>query len=317
MKILDGLKVGFFGTSEFSLEFLKRILIKNIEVLYVVTKPPARSGRGKKKKLSPVHNWALENNLTVFTPESILEKSFFDQISKFETSANIVIAYGQIIDQRIIDIPKKFTINVHASFLPRWRGAAPIHRAILSGDKYTGVSIMKVTRGLDKGPILLQEKILISNNDSYGSLSKKIMEVGFKLLVSCLERIVSGTYSLKEQFEDDATYADKICKKETKINWKEEPNLILRKIRAFNPFPGAWTEFENSNERLKIFQADYVKECRNFKDKNVSVGTISDALTVKCTKGFIKINELQKQGKKRVSSREFLNGYRISDKLLK
>ncbi|MBC34316.1 MAG: methionyl-tRNA formyltransferase [Rickettsiales bacterium] len=317
MKILDGLKVGFFGTSEFSLEFLKKILIKNVHVLYVVTKPPAKSGRGKKKKLSPVHTWALENNLTVFTPESVLENSFFDQISKIETSVNIVVAYGQIIDQRIIDIPKKLTVNVHASFLPRWRGAAPIHRVILSGDKYTGVSIMKVTRGLDKGPILLQEKILISNNDSYGTLSKKIMEVGYKLLVSSLERIISGTYSLKAQFEEDATYADKIIKKETRINWKEEPNLILRKIRAFNPFPGAWTEFKNSNERLKIFQADFIKDCRNQKDTNISVGTISDSLTVKCTNGFIKINELQKEGKKRVSSKEFLNGNRLDDKLFK
>ena len=209
------------------------------------------------------------------------------------------------------------TVNVHASYLPRWRGAAPIQRAILSGDKYSGVSIMKVTRGLDKGPILLQEKILISNNDSYGSLSKKIMDVGFKLLVLSLERIVSGTYSLKEQIEEDATYADKISKKETRINWKEGPNLILRKIRAFNPFPGAWTEFENSNERLKIFQADFVKDCRNLKDTNISIGTISNSLTVKCINGFIKINELQKEGKRRVSSKEFLNGYRINDRLFK
>ena len=149
MKTLDGLKVGFFGTSEFSLDFLKKILINDVDVLYVVTKPPTKSGRGKKEKLSPVHNWALENNLKVFTPKSVLENSFFDKISKIETTVNIVVAYGQIINQRIIDIPKKLTVNVHASFLPRWRGAAPIHRAILSGDKYTGVSIMKVSKDLD------------------------------------------------------------------------------------------------------------------------------------------------------------------------
>ena len=255
--------------------------------------------------------------MRIFTPLSILDDSFFKEIKKIETTINVVVAYGQIINQRIIDLPKNLTINVHASFLPRWRGAAPIQRSILSGDKFTGVTIMKVTKGLDEGPIILQEKIQINSDDSYETLNSKIKFEGFKLLLSSLRKILLKNYTLKAQSDKDATYAYKISKIETRIDWDKDSNLIMRKIKAFNPFPGAWTEFHNSDERLKIFDAKLIEDCKNLSDPNISVGTINDSLIVKCSKGYIKIIELQKQGKKKVKSKEFLNGFRIKDKLFK
>ena len=317
MEDLSNLSVGFFGTPNFSLEFLKVLDEYKANIIYVVTKPPTKSGRGKIKNFSPVQSWATEKKIEVFTPHDTQDDFFYDQIKKFNVDLGIVVAYGKIIDDKILKLPKFFTINVHASLLPRWRGAAPIQRAILAGDKETGVSIMKVEEGLDSGPLLCEKEIKISNCDTHGSLSKKIEIEGKKLMLLGIQKVLLNDYKLKNQSNSKVTYAKKIHKEEARIQWSESAESINLKIRAFNPFPGAWTKTGNSEERIKILKGEVIKECTDFDDMKSFSGTLSSSLTVKCGKDFLKIIELQREGKKKMTNIEFLNGNKILDPFFK
>ena len=317
MEDLSNLSVGFFGTPNFSLEFLKILDEYKANINYVVTKPPKKSGRGKIKNFSPVQSWAIKKKIEVFTPDSTKDNSFYDQIKKFHIDLGIVVAYGKIIDNKILELPKFLTMNVHASLLPRWRGAAPIQRAILAGDKDTGVSIMKVEEGLDSGPLICEKEIKISNSDTHGSLSKKIEIEGKKLMLLGIEKILLNNYKLKNQSKSKVTYAKKINKEETRIQWSESAESINLKIRAFNPFPGAWTKTGNGEERIKILKAEVIEKCTDFDDTKFFSGSLSSSLTVKCGKGFLKIIELQREGKKKMTNIEFLNGNKILDQFFK
>ena len=294
MEDLSNFSIGFFGTPNFSLEFLKVLDEHKVNIVYVVTNPPSKSGRGKIKNFSPVQSWAIKKKIQVFTPDDTQDKFFYDRIKKFNVDLGIVVAYGKIIDNRILELPKFFTINVHASLLPRWRGAAPIQRAILAGDIETGVSIMKVEKGLDSGPLLCEKKIIISNYDTLGSLSQKIEIEGKKLMLLGIHKIILNNYKLKHQSNSKVTYAKKIAKEETRIQWSESAELINLKIRAFNPFPGAWTKTGKSKERIKILKGEAINICDDFNDTKAFSGTLSPSLIVKCGKCFLKIIELQR-----------------------
>ncbi len=307
MSDLSDLKIGFFGTPEFSVNFLDFLLEKKAEISFVVSQPAAYSGRGKKLKVSPTHEWAQKNKKKILTPDDITKKEFRETIKSKKVDFIIVVAYGKLIDDYIINAPKFLTINVHASLLPKWRGAAPIQRSILNGDKETGVCIMKVEKKLDAGPVIKQTKIKIENTDDAGSIYKKIILKGKNLLIEAIKDIKCGDFNYIFQDEENATYAQKIEKRESKIDWEESAESIILKVRAFNPYPGAWTFLQK--KRLKILKA---KVYDGFSQKLSASpnGTFDDQLIVKCKKSFLQVIELKLQGKKKMAAKEFLNGYK-------
>ena len=308
MNNLKGLSLGFFGTTDFSLSFLRKLYDQEAKISFVVSQPPSISGRGKKLNYSSVQDWAIKKSLDTFTPDKTSDDEFQNAIKRKKVDFLIVVAYGNLINSLILNFPKYLALNVHGSLLPRWRGAAPIQRAILAGDKVTGVSIMKVENKLDAGPIILDEKINISQSDTSGTIYEKMVTTGKSLLIQSIKKIVNGDFKYRHQDENLATYAKKIEKKETRIFWNESAEKISLKIRAFNPYPGAWTTINKINARIKILKAEVLNVCDDSDDTNSPIGFVSESLVVKCGDKFLKINELQKEGKKKMSANEYING---------
>ena len=311
MNDLTGVKVAFFGTPDFALKFLNFLYKSNAEISFIVTQPASASGRGKKLNASPVQKWGVEKNLKVYSPKKINDPNFRKDIEKEEVDFVIVVAYGNLIDDFIINFPRFLTINVHASLLPKWRGAAPIQRSILNEDKETGICIMKVEEKLDAGPIIKLEKIKINFDDNAGSIYEKMISIGRRLLVNTIKDIMNRKFKMIFQKEHLSTYAKKIKKSESRIKWADTAEKINLKVRAFNPFPGAWTKIRGDNKRIKILESEVIKKI--LPKKNLVVGNVSDGLEIKCGKGFLKILKLQVEGKKILSSKEFLNGYKIKN----
>ena len=313
MKKLNDVKIGFFGTPEFSLRFLEELFLKKVKISFVVTQPPRISGRGKKVRLSPVHKWAIQNNLKVFIPESLDDKEFLEKIASENVDLNVIVAYGQLLSESIINSPNLLSINVHASLLPRWRGAAPIQRAILAGDKSTGVSVIRVDKKLDSGPTILEKTFKIEDDDDCGKIYEKMILHGRKLLNNAILNVINKKFKYKFQKDRCVTYAKKIDKSESKIIWNNDAYDINLKIRAFSPNPGAWTTFNNSKARIKILKAVVVKDHEYLSNRKYKIGSISENLEVKCAKNFLRIIVLQKEGKKPILASDFLNGNRIRD----
>jgi len=314
MNDLTGVKVGFFGTPDFALKFLNYLHKNNAEISFIVTQPASVSGRGKKINPSPVQKWGLEKKIKVYSPKKVNNSNFRKKIKEQKVDFVIVVAYGNLIDNFIINFPKFLTINVHASLLPKWRGAAPIQRSILNDDKETGICVMKVEEKLDAGPIIKLKKIKINFDDNAGSIYKKMIMIGRPLLIKAMKDIINEDYKIINQKENLSTYAKKIEKSESRIEWEDNAEKINLKVRAFNPFPGAWTKISGNNKRIKILKSEVVKKKKLQRD--LLVGNVSDSLEVKCGKGFLKILELQLEGKKVLNSEEFLNGYKIKNLML-
>ncbi len=315
MNDLSGVKVGFFGTPDFALKFLSYLYENNAEISFIVTQPASVSGRGKKINQTPVQKWGMEKKFKVYSPKKVNEPNFRKHIKEQKVDFIVVVAYGNLIDDFIINSPKFLTINVHASLLPKWRGAAPIQRSILNDDKQTGICIMKVEEKLDAGPIIKLKKIKINFDDSAGSIYEKMILLGRPLLVEAIKDIMKKTYKMLRQKEHLSTYAKKIKKSESRIQWEDSAEKINLKIRAFNPFPGAWTIIKGDNRRIKVLRAEVVKR-KIIPKSNLFVGNVSDSLEVKCGDGFLKILELQLEGKKVLNSEEFLNGYKTKNLIL-
>ena len=305
------IKIGFFGTPEFSLTFLKYLFEKRFNINFVVSQPPAKSGRGKKKKKSAVQQWAEKKGIKTFTPETTSDCIFKKEILSTKVDFIVVVAYGNIIPEDIIYLPKYYAINIHASLLPRWRGAAPVHRAILSGDSETGVSIMKVEKKLDSGPVFTKSRIKIGENDSTEIIFKQIISKGKPLLLQTLNDVVDGKYKLEEQDQKKVTYANKIEKNESKIDWNESASDILLKIRAFYPTPGAWTYLDNG-KRVRILIAKVFPKSQDYSNKEQNLTLVKDDLIIKCGEGHLSITLLQVEGKVPVKAKEFVNGYKTS-----
>ena len=312
MKSLNKLCIGFYGTSEFSLSFLKELFSWDIKISYIVTKPPIASGRGKRVNISPVHEWGLKNKIDVLTPADMKDRKLLEYVKKRKIDFNIIVAYGNILTKEIINIPDYLSINVHASLLPRWRGAAPIQRAILSNDKETGVCIIRLDEKLDSGPIITSKKIVIENDDNFENVHKKIVFFGKRIMRDAIFQIIKNEVKYVYQDEGFATYAKKIKKNEAQINWEKNAREINQKIKAFSPKPGAWTIIRNSDTRIKILKADIIKENDYKKKDNLKIGEVDEDLEVRCGKDFLKIKVLQRDGKKPTSAVDFLNGNKIS-----
>ena len=298
------INIGFFGTSTFAFKAIKKIFDSGINIKFVVTQNPKPSGRGKRISDSPVGLFSKKNNLSLFTPQKLDDHIFLSDLSRFEIDFIVVVAYGKILNSTILNIPKFFCLNIHGSLLPKWRGAAPIQRAILNGDKKTGVSIMVVKEKLDSGPVITKEEINIQTNDNSETIHERLGKIGSELILEALINIYNNNFTFEEQRESEATYAEKVLKSETKIDWSESAETIDRKIRAFHPWPGAWTYLHTNKKkiRIKIIEAKIVINLnKNFKSNG-------DNLIVKCKDNFLKIKKLQPEGKKIMNDIDFSNG---------
>ena len=298
------LKVVFMGTPSFSVPILKAIINSNHKILEVYSQPPNKKNRGLRVQNSAVHDYADKLNIPVRCPVKLDDESEINHLKKLKPDLVVVVAYGKILPEKLLNIENLSFLNVHASLLPRWRGAAPIQRAIMMGDKETGISIMKIVPKLDAGPILIQSKLSINNKINYEEMSEKMSDLGARLIIDALELIKNNKANFTPQDETKVVYAKKIAKIESKINWNESAEEILAKIRAFYPNPGTW--FELNGKRIKITKAIVV-------EKTDRAGAIIDPnkMIIACKKNALQILELKKEGKKLMQVNEFLKGNKI------
>ena len=298
------LKIVFMGTPEFSVSALEALINNKFEILSIYTQPPKKSKRGQKINISSVQKFSEKNNLTVRNPENLNNDKEYNFIKSLSADIAIVVAYGKLIPKNILKTTKLGFINIHASLLPKWRGAAPIQRAIMNGDRKTGVSIMKIEEKLDCGPIIASRELELDTNATYGETEKKLSEVGANLLIENLKKIENGNSKFVEQVHSEATYANKIKKEEAKINWNSSADTVVAQIHGLNPNPGAWFEFEK--ERIKVWKAKKLLT-------NGSPGTVlEENLTIACKSDSIQILEIQREGKNRQLTQDFLLGKKIS-----
>ena len=292
----------FMGTPEFSVPVLKSLNSKH-KVLTVFTQPPKKKFRGQKILKSPIHLEAEKLNLPVRFPDNLNNDLEYKFIKESNAKFVIVVAYGQIIPEKILNIRNTIFLNIHASLLPRWRGAAPIQRSIIEMDRETGISIMKIIPKLDAGPFMMQKAIRIEEKDNFISLSKRLSELSSKLILEALSLFENGKTKFEDQKEKFVTYARKIDKKESAINWNESAKKLIAKINGLSPYPGIW--FKHKGIRIKIIEA----EVSNNKGKKGEV--LTNDLVVGCSDKSIKITFLQKEGRKKIDTKSFLSGYKI------
>ena len=296
-------RIVFMGTPEFSVSALKSLVNSNHKVLAVYSQPANKAHRGQKIIPSSVELFAKKCSLHLRTPVILDNDEEYDFLKSLKPDIVIVIAYGKIIPKRFFNLAKYGFINVHASLLPKWRGAAPIQRSIMNLDNQTGISIMKIVEELDAGPVMHQDKIEINEKIDTLTLSKVLSKLGANSILNAINKIEKGEARFKEQNHSEATYAKKISKEEGKINWNQSAKKVLAKINGLNPNPGAW--FQYKNERFKVWKAEIV-------NKNSDAGKIiDDQLTIACDEQSIKILEIQKEGKSRQLTDQFLLGNKI------
>lgn len=294
------MKIVFMGTPDFSVPVLKA-LCQHHEVVAVYTRAPKESGRGKKINKTPVHLFAEEKGIPVHTPKSLRSEDEQEIMRKYNADLGIVAAYGLLLPEPVLDMFKFGCINVHASLLPRWRGAAPIQRAVEAGDKKSGITIMQMALALDAGDILSQRETEITETTTGGELHDKLSEIGAELLIDTLDKL--DTITPQKQDESLVTYAQKIDKSESLIDFNQKTETLLNRIRAFNPYPAMY--FMHNGERFKVYAAE----------KSERTGTAGEilegktALIIATADGAIKITKIQREGKHPMTTEELLRGY--------
>ena len=303
------MRIIFAGTPTFSLKPLEAIVNSNFDVVMVVTQPDRKSGRGQKLSASPVKIRANQFGIEVFQPESLSDLDAQNYLFSKNADVMVVVAYGQLFPSSILAHFKYGCLNIHASLLPRWRGAAPIHRAIMSGDATTGVTIMQMEEGLDTGPILCAQPVAISSFDNLGVLHDKLSNAGSELILRSLEGLSAGNLQARTQPLEGVTYAKKIQKSEAKINWRKSNLDVDRLVRALNPAPGAWTVMGKT--KLKIWQTEPANTKVSERAAGEIIASENGMLTVACGEGAININVIQKEGARAVPVAEFLRGASI------
>ncbi|QRN41461.1 MAG: methionyl-tRNA formyltransferase [Neisseriaceae bacterium] len=300
------MRIIFAGTPEFASHTLQKLIEYGVDVVAVVTQPDKPKGRGLKLAASPVKEVAQKYNIKVLQPNSLRNEDIVQQLRTYKADLMIVVAYGLIIPATILDVPRYGCINIHASILPRWRGAAPIQRAIEVGDKKTGISIMRMDVGLDTGSILKIQEILISDRETTSSLHDKLKQIGAELCLDVLRELPNLV--AYPQHEEGVTYAHKIHKNEAIINWHDSAIVIDRKIRAFNPFPIARTKI--NDQEIKIWQAKIVSsKCQCTPGSVVSVSNLG--VEVATSEGSLLIEQIQKPGSHKMAVKDFILGFPI------
>ena len=296
-------RVIFAGTPEFALASLRALLKSGVVPVAVLTQPDRPAGRGKQLKASPVKEFALQHGIDVLQPESLRGDDIVAELTALQADIMIVAAYGLLLPQGVLDIPKAGCLNVHASLLPRWRGAAPIQAAILGADEETGVCLMSMTAGLDCGPVFISETLQIGVDENAGELHDRLAAAGGKLLVEHLADIIDRRISAAEQNEAAATYAHKIRTSDASIDWQRPATELARLVRAFNPVPGA--HFMLDSERIKCWQAAATDADDSPAGTIMAAGP--DGVVVACGQGALRLIQLQRPGKRPVSAVQFLS----------
>jgi len=311
----ERIKLVFFGTPQFSVEILKVLLEKHFFIQGVVTQPDRPAGRKRHMKPSPVKTFALAHGLCLYQPEDLKDKEFLRALEKAGADFFVVVSYGKILPASIIDIPEYMTLNVHPSLLPRYRGAAPIPRAILNGDAQTGVTIIKLTGKLDAGPMLARLTIDILDDDTTGRLEEKLARLGSELVVRALLDCREGKVEPVAQDESQATFAPKIRKEEACIDWSKSSVEIDRLVRAMNPRPGAYSFLIETDRRIRfIIRAGTAKkEGHPGRARSGTIARVSpDGIEVSCGQGLYIIKEVQPAGKKTMPVSDYVRGHRLS-----
>ena len=298
------MRIAFLGTPDFSVPALDALIAAGHEIACVYTQPPRPAGRGQGERRSAVHDRADAAGIPVRTPAILREEAEQAAFAALELDAAVVVAYGLILPQPVLDAPRHGCINIHASLLPRWRGAAPIQRAILAGDAETGVTIMQMDAGLDTGPELLREAVPITAETNAGMLHDTLAELGGRLIVEALRGVADGRLTPVPQPDTGDTYATKIERGEERIVWSLDAASLDRHVRAFAPWPGAW--FEHDGERIKVLAATPA-------EADGAPGTVlDDALTVACGDGALRLLKVQRAGKGAMDAADFLRGRPIA-----
>ena len=291
----------FMGSPAFSVPVLEALVAAGHEIVAVYTQPPRPAGRGKKQRPCPVHARALALTLDVRHPASLKEAEEQAAFSELRTDAAVVVAYGLLLPQELLDAPAHGCLNIHASLLPRWRGAAPIHRAIMAGDRETGICIMQMEAGLDTGPVLYQETISIAPDETTAALHERLSDLGARSIVQSLKDL--SQLQARPQSSVGICYAQKIDKSEAQIDWSLPAEILDRQIRGLSPFPGAWAMLRG--ERVKFLGSALI----SCEQPLASAGTVlDDDLGIACGSGALRITRLQRAGKSVQSSADFLRG---------
>jgi len=295
------MRLVFMGTPEIAVPALAALIEEGHEITCVYSQPPRPSGRGHRVTPSPVHQFSEERGIPVLTPENFKSPEAVSTFADFKADLAVVMAYGLILPKAVLQAPRLGCFNIHVSLLPRWRGAAPIQRAIMAGDDETGVTIMQMDEGLDTGPILRQDLVSIGSETTAESLHDELAQVGAKAVCSALADLQSGKINPVTQSEEGMTYAAKITRDEGLLDWHLTAIDVERRIRALNPWPGTW--FERDGERIRILSAEVV-------DENGAAGTVLDQSAVTaCGAGAIRPLVLQRPGKSATDAEAFLRGY--------
>ena len=301
-------RVVFMGTPEFAVPPLERMVQEHCPVVAVYTQPDKPEGRGRTIKMSPVKTAALGFGLPVVQPESLKARAAAEQLAGFQPDVLVVAAFGQILPRAVLEIPRHGCLNIHPSLLPRYRGAAPVAAAILAGDGVTGVTIMLMDSGMDTGPIIVQEKMAISPQDTTGTLAAKLSRLGAQMLPGVLTRWTAGGITPRPQNDADATYCAALKKEAGEINWQLPAVDIWRRVRAFQPWPGAYTSL--GGQRLEIIEAVARRGGSGRKAGEVVAGQGEAAFCVSTGEGVLGVMQVQLQGKRAMPAADFLRGQR-------
>ena len=303
------MNIVFAGTPEFAVSSLKALVESRHSIIAVYTQPDRPAGRGRKVQASPVKQYAESAGLKIYQPVDFKQAETLDQLRLLKPDIMIVVAYGLILPQPVLEIPRSGCLNVHASLLPRWRGAAPIQRAIEAGDKNTGVTIMQMDAGLDTGDMLVKKELPIREDDTAQTLHDRLADLGADALLEALDQLDQGTLVAEKQNDSDASYARKLEKSEARIDWSLPAETLARKIRAFNPWPAMNCGL--NGKRLRLLGAKAVMHA----GKGATAGSIvemdSNSLCVQCGEGRLDVYRLQLEGGRPQSIREFLNGHQL------
>ena len=300
------MRVVFMGTPEFALTALKALAAAGHDIVCVYSQPPRPAGRGHKERKSPVHAWAAERGVAVRTPRTLKDADEPREFAALGADVAVVAAYGLILPNAVLDAPCQGCINIHASLLPRWRGAAPIQRAILAGDAKTGITIMQMDEGLDTGAILLTAECPIAPMATAATLHDELAALGARLIVEALDKLARGELRAIPQPAEGVTYAPKLSREEGRLDWRKDAAALERQVRAFDPWPGAW--FELGGERIKVLAAE-ISDNRT----DASPGTVLDARsTIACAAGALRLTRLQRAGRAAIDADSFLRGHRVA-----
>jgi len=303
------LKTIFMGTPEFAIPSLK-VVSQNTDLKLIFTKEDKRNARGNKIIYSPVKQFGLDNDIEVIQPKRMKDEEVIDKIKEINPDLIVVVAYGKILPKEIIDIPKYGIINVHSSLLPKYRGASPIHSAILNGDKESGVSIMYIEEGLDSGDVILKETCEITEDDTLGTLHDRLKELGAIGLEKALKLIEAGEVKAEKQDDSKVTFVKPITKEQAKIDWNNTKEVIFNQIRGLNPFPGAYTHNEK-NENIKIYKSEKLE--KEYVGENGTVVEMTKkGPVVKVANGALRLLEIKFEGKKLQSGADIVNGRKMA-----